>query len=554
MPPGQLKARAWSRLMTEFPDQAVSSAIIGICQFGARIGYEGPRPSTTIHPNLSSAMIDAHLVTCDIQKELSQDRLDVFPEANCLPQNYIASPLGLTDKADGSKRRIHHLSYPDSGSTSINSQIPEHYGTITYSTIQDAIEAVQLWGRNCILVKRDFESAFRHIPVSPLDSALLGFHWEDLYYTERYLPFGLRTAPYLFNLFAEVFHWLLDDQLKKSNLPVSVIHYLDDFFLVLPPKSKLELYTTKFAQLCSEVGLSIKDSKSEEGSIATFAGIEVDTGMMVIRLPPSKLEKARTIVRTALQKNSLSLTELQRITGYLNFVSVVVPLGRTFLRRLYNMELYFPPGNVHQRQRISSDRKKDLQWWASVLSGIPQRSIATQVRETIAAWTDAASSKGLGAFYISQRQTIPQPEAAFSILLPTTRMQTREHINTLEMRAVEQAFLYWGEAWKGKKVVLHVDNRAVAHGLENGTIRGASMHVLRRCCLLATEHDIELEMQWIPTQENALADALSHLDVQKIADLAPQLIYPECNLQQRGLLIFNNRASQPQPLTTFGGD
>ena len=211
--------------MTEFPDQAVSSSIIGICQFGARIGHQGPRPSTTIHPNLSSAMIDAHLVTCDIQKELSQDRLDVFPEANCLPQNYIVSPLGLTDKADGSKRRIHHLSYPDSGSTSINSQIPEHYGTITYSTIQDAIEAVQLWGRNCILVKRDFESAFRHIPVSPLDRALLGFHWEDVYYAERYLPFGLRTAPYLFNLIVEGFHWLLDNQRKKLTLLVSVIHY-----------------------------------------------------------------------------------------------------------------------------------------------------------------------------------------------------------------------------------------------------------------------------------------------------------------------------------------
>jgi len=81
--------------------------------------------------------------------------------------------------------------------------------------------------------------------------------------------------------------------------------------------------------------------------------------MIVIRLPPSKLEKAWTIGRTALQKNSLSLTELQRITVYLNFGSVVVLLGRTFLRRHYNMELYFPPGNVHQRRRISSDGKKD---------------------------------------------------------------------------------------------------------------------------------------------------------------------------------------------------
>jgi len=111
-----------------------------------------------------------------------------------------------TDKADGSKRRIHHVSFPPGCPTAINSCIPEHYGTITHSGIEDGIEAVQKLGKNCILVKHDFASAFRHIPVSPEDSPLLGFHWLDKYYAERFLPFGLRTAPYLFNLFAEVFH------------------------------------------------------------------------------------------------------------------------------------------------------------------------------------------------------------------------------------------------------------------------------------------------------------------------------------------------------------
>ena len=46
-------------------------------------------------------------------------------------------------------------------------------------------------------------------------------------------------------------------------------------------------------------------------------------------------------------KRAASLIELQQITGYLNFISTVVPLGRTFLRRLYNMQLYFPLGNRH---------------------------------------------------------------------------------------------------------------------------------------------------------------------------------------------------------------
>ena len=73
------------------------------------------------------------------------------------------------------------------------------------------------------------------------------------------------------------------------------------------------------------------------------------------------------------------------------------------------------------------------------------------------------------------------------------------------MRAVEQVLLYWGDQCRGKRVVIHVDNRAVAHRIEKRTIRGDSMGVLRRCLLLATEYDLELNASWFSTKENALA-------------------------------------------------
>lgn len=275
---------------------------------------------------------------------------------------------------------------------------------------------------------------------------------------------------------------------------------------------------------------------------------------MTIRLPTNKLRKAQTIVQTALQGDSLTLLDLQRITGYLNFVCTVVPLGRTFLRRLYNMELHFPPGNRHQRRRISTEARKDLVWWVEILSGNPEKSIAVRKRATISAWTDAASSQGLGAFYISETGTSVSTDSAFSIPLPTSGPVAREHINTLEMRAVEQAILYWGHTWKGKRVVMYIDNQAVVHGLTNGTMRGAPMEVLRRCLLLATEYDLELETHWIATKDNALADALWRLNTQKIAIIAPQLIHPKCNLRKRGLLMFSNRDSHQRRPTTSGED
>ena len=154
-----------------------------------------------------------------------------------------------------------------------------------------------------------------------------------MYYEEQFLPFGLRTAPYLFNLFAVIFHWILEDQLQGRQLPAKIVYYLDDFLIILPPTADLIGYSKIFNKLGKEVGLAIKESKNEEGTVASFGGIEIDTDKMIIRLPTKKLLKARQLVQTTMNQTSLLLRELQQITGYLNFVATVVPLGRTFLQR-----------------------------------------------------------------------------------------------------------------------------------------------------------------------------------------------------------------------------
>ena len=462
MPAGQLCHLAWGRLTREYLDREVIRAIIGICLFGARIGYEGELSTITIHQNSSTAFEFPEVVTTEIQAELTKHRRRLYTSYNQLPRFFTASPLGLTDKSDGTKRCIHHLSYSENSSHSVNGGIPELYGTITYSTVSDAIMAIQSFGIQCQLVKHDFESAFRHIPVSPIDSQLLGLHWQNIYYEEQFLPFGLRTAPYLFNLFADIFHWILEDQLQGRRLPAKIVHYLDDFLIILPSTADLISYSKIFNKLAEEVGLAIKESKNEEGTVASFGEIEIDTEKMIIRLPTKKLLKARQLVQTTMNQTSLLLRELQQITGYLNFVATVVPLGRTFLRRLYNMQLHFPTERKHFRRRISIEAYKDLRWWSRVLARAPEQSIQKQTRSTISMWSDAAGTKGLRAFYIDNNLNLahpyndkpspqsssthpgPRPGSAFSITLPTSVTRAREHINTKEMRAVEQALLHWG--------------------------------------------------------------------------------------------------------------
>jgi hypothetical protein len=158
-----------------------------------------------------------------------------------------------------------------------------------------------------------------------------------------FLPFGLRTAPYIFDLFAKALHWILDSQASPE---FETIHYLDDFLGVGPagvgPASAASEFSRQFEYICNYLGLRIKESKSITGTIADFGGIELDTLAMEARLPPAKLQKATELVEHALKKGKLSLPELQSLIGFLSFCCKVVPLGRSFLRRLYDATSNYP--------------------------------------------------------------------------------------------------------------------------------------------------------------------------------------------------------------------
>jgi hypothetical protein len=541
MPASPLKKEGWRALLLDHPNRELVDTLLGIITYGAWIGYEGPRRShPVIYDNLLTAALEPPLVTADLQKQLAAKRLKIYDNSATLPTDYVASPLGLTDKSDGTKRRIHHLSFPpNSPSESINGNIPTEYGTLQYATMDNVISILsqEPYGLGSILVKRDLEDAFRHIPVSPLDWPLLGFSWASTFYADCFLPFGLRTAPYIFNLFAEAFHWILQQALTP--LHARVVHYLDDFLFITPPGTDWTKLDVIIANTANTLGLSIKEKKNRQGTTVDFCGLEVDTTRYIIQLPAEKKEKALRLLRPFIQfepsqtpRTSISLGELQSLTGFLAFTSYVVPLGRTFTRRLYNRLFHFPPGRPDLRRRVSSEVRKDIQWWYDAVNAIPSRAIpqlGTTKPPGVQVFSDASSLKGLGGFFLKENETMADltVEKAFSVALPRHILQRKptEHINTRELRAVEQCLLHWGQSWAGHSVQFNVDNTVALHGINNRTTRGEPMKILRRLLLLAATFQIHnLQAVWIPSEENALADALSRWDRNRIADLCPQLL------------------------------
>ena len=73
-----MKKHGWKKLTIGYPDPHVTETINGICDFGARIGYQGERIAPTIHPNLKTAEDEPNIVTSDIESERSKGQLKVY--------------------------------------------------------------------------------------------------------------------------------------------------------------------------------------------------------------------------------------------------------------------------------------------------------------------------------------------------------------------------------------------------------------------------------------------------------------------------------------------
>jgi hypothetical protein len=122
---------------------------------------------------------------------------------------FTSSPLGAVGRKrnPGKLHIINHLSWPQG--SSINDGISDDEAHIVYDMFEGAVHDLRQLGHGTLMAKLDLKVAFRHVPIRAADWHLLSFGWGSRFYYLLVLTFGLRSAPYIFNLFAEALHWII---------------------------------------------------------------------------------------------------------------------------------------------------------------------------------------------------------------------------------------------------------------------------------------------------------------------------------------------------------
>ena len=502
---GFLPQAEWEPFLSSHPDRVFASYLHRGIRFGFQIGFSTAHQLKHYSKNHNSVASNPRTVDEYIQKELENGKLMVAPN----PSSIHISPIGIIAKPHqpGKFRLIVDLSSPAGGS--VNDGIPTELCSLVYATVEEAASLVKGHGKGALMSKLDLMSAYRMVPIHPQDQWLLGIIWKTTVLVDRALPFGLRSAPKIFNSVADGLAWAM----SCAGI-VHPIHYLDDFFFCGPAHSPVcQVALDTAIPLCHRLGLPVAPTKVEGPTTClTFLGIEIDSVAQELRLPPEKLRRLISMLSEWEGRRSATKHQLQSLIGHLSHASKVVKPGRPFMRELIRT-MAIPKASFHL-VCLNTQCRADIMWWSTFLSvwngislfpGMPLGSIVT---------SDASGSWGCGAFQA-------HPVLWFQLQWPSQLGDLNIAIKELIPIVISAAI--WGHAWHNQRVVFRSDNMAVVHTLVKSSTKDPFLAHLIRCLTFFEAHfNFEDKAEHVAGKANIGADALSRGDVTNFFSFFPQ--------------------------------
>ena len=504
-PLGFLPEKEWDPVLKILPDPQLAAFLRRGIRDGFRLGVSPSATLVSSNSNSPSALALASKVDEYIEEEVKAGNLAPSPR-----EGVHLSPIGFIPKKNrpGKFRLIVNLSFPSGHS--INDAISPAHSSFRYVTVRQVTELIP---QGSSLAKIDLKAAFRRVPVHPADQHYLGISWRDRTLCDRALPFGLRSAPIIFNAVADGLAWAM----ICSNV-VDLAHYLDNFIFWSADHATCQQTLDLAIRTATRLGLPVEPAKVEGPSTTlTFLCIEIDTVSMELRLPQTKLARLKSTLAEWCNKKSASKHDLQVVIGLLCDAAQVVPAGRPFIRSLINAMSRLKAAN--HLTRLDQRCKADLAWWHTYIEAWNEAGLFHRLPDGPSITADASGSWGAGAF-------ISLDHAWFQIQWPDSWSAT--NIAAKELLPIVVALAIWGHRCAVTRVTLYSDNYAVVQCLETRSAKDPNLaHLLR---FFLAHHNISYRVFHVAGKNNRAADALSRNELWIYSHLFPQAPKSPCHV------------------------
>ena len=274
------KPLAWAQRLaaTRYPCPAAAVTLVACLNLGVDLGFFGDRSCVQIGPNLESASDHPDAIDASIADELTIGRRK-GPFSSIPYAAFYSNPLGVVFKKGKSKPRvIHHLSWPrTAANASVNASIFDF--DVKLDAFDKALKMIKELGQGCVMSKIDIESAYRCIPVRPLDWPLLGLEWKNQYYFDVVMQFGITSATAIFEWYSSAAQYIAEQTCAIKHM----VHYVDDFMLMNSRLAPARFQLERVIKLFDELGIPISMKKLEGPSTSMlFLGILFDSMSMTI--------------------------------------------------------------------------------------------------------------------------------------------------------------------------------------------------------------------------------------------------------------------------------
>ena len=146
-----------------------------------------------------------------------------------------------------------------------------------------------------------------------------------------------------------------------------IFHLLDDFLTIDYPSATAERTMPILTMIFNRLRIPISPKDRGPTLQLQYLGIILDTNPMEGRLPLDKLDRIREILCQFESKQSVSKRALLSLLGHLNFTSMVIKPGRSFVS--YLLALAASVKELHHHVRLNVECRLDLVMWLRFLTG-----------------------------------------------------------------------------------------------------------------------------------------------------------------------------------------
>ena len=448
-------------------------------------GYRLPLlavPEDTFLKNNKSALDNSEFVTSEIQKLVQTGALLFVQD-----KPTVVNALTVATNASGKNRLVLDL-------RTINPLL-----LVPSYKYEDVQTASAYFKKDSVMATFDLKSGYHHVSIHKSYQQYMGLCWNGKYYIFSVCPFGMSVSGLIFTK-------IVRELVRKwRTAGIAIVMYIDDGIIVAPDKLSLDKAVRVIRKDLLDSGFIVNNEKShwEASQTVAWLGFQLDSKENVFIVPAEKMSRLKKAITKNLKyAHACSAREISRTVGkigslFVVFGSIVYVLTKECTRWISARE------NWSNRSRLPISVVQELEFWIKNIGRLISRPLEPVVENYTHVIYSDASATGCGAVIAGEDHSeMIHSWTENEKLMSSTWREAQTILLYIRIHALR---------FKGGKLKWYSDNQGVPPILHKGSMKPDLNLIAMGILQLCIEHDIQLSVDWIPRDENAVADTLSKL-------------------------------------------